>query len=77
MLPIRVCSGLTRFKGLIMGTNAQSKPLFEGQIIKFRSPYANVMLYDICKRNAKYGNLEWYALNDATFEQKQSAFLDN
>jgi hypothetical protein len=60
-----------------MGTNAQSKPLFEGQIIKFRSPYANVMLYDICKRNAKYGNLEWYALNDATFEQKQSAFLDN
>jgi hypothetical protein len=60
-----------------MGTNAQSKPLFEGQIIKFRSPYASVMLYDICKRNAKYGNLEWYALNDATFEQKQSAFLDN
>jgi hypothetical protein len=56
------------------GTNAQSKPLFEGQIVKFKSPHANVMLYDICKRNAKYGNLEWYALNDATFEQKQSAF---
>jgi len=60
-----------------MATNAQSKPEFEGQIVKFKSPYASVMLYDICKRNSKYSNLEWYALNDPTFEQKQAAFLLN
>lgn len=50
--------------------NAPIKPEFEGQIVKFKSPYADVILYDICKRNPKYGNLEWHALNDATDRQK-------
>jgi hypothetical protein len=33
------------------------------------SPHADVWLYDIAKRNAKYGYLEWWALNDPTDEQ--------
>ena len=40
------------------GTNAPIKPLFDGQIVKFISPYANIWLYDICRLNAKYGHLE-------------------
>jgi hypothetical protein len=56
-----------------MGTNAKSKPQFEGQIIKFKSPHANVMLFDIAKLNAKYGNLEWWALNDPTQDQINNA----
>lgn len=55
------------------GTNAHSKPEFEGQIVKFKSPHANVWLFDICKRNAKYGFLEWWALNEPTNTQKQQA----
>jgi len=55
------------------GTNAHSKPEFEGQIVKFKSPHANVWLFDICKRNAKYGFLEWWALNEPTNAQKQQA----
>ena len=55
------------------GINAHSKPDFEGQIVKFKSPYANVWLYDICKRNAKYGWLEWWALNEPTIDQKSQA----
>lgn len=46
------------------GTNAPAKPQFEGQIIKFKSPRADVWLYDIAVRNEKYGWLEWYAIND-------------
>ena len=53
------------------GTNAQCKPEFEGQIIKFVSPHnSKVILYDIAVRNAKYGWLEWYALNEPTEKQK-------
>jgi hypothetical protein len=55
------------------GTNAPIKPSFEGQIVKFKSPFANVYLYDICKRNDKYGCLDWWALNDPTEEQKTQA----
>jgi len=55
------------------GTNAHSKPEFEGQIVKFKSPYADVWLFDICKRNPKYGFLEWWALNNPTVEQKTQA----
>lgn len=55
------------------GTNANSKPEFEGQIVKFMSPNASVWLYDICKRNVKYGWLEWWALNNPTNEQKKQA----
>jgi hypothetical protein len=55
------------------GTNAQSKPKFEGQIVKFKSPHANVFLFDICKVNPKYGTLEWFALNDPLPEQIQNA----
>lgn len=55
------------------GTNAHLKPEFEGQIVKFKSPHANVWLFDICKRNAKYGFLEWWALNEPTNAQKQQA----
>jgi len=56
-----------------MGTNAKSKPQFEGQIIMFKSPHADVMLLDIAKLNTKYGNLEWWALNDPTQEQINNA----
>jgi hypothetical protein len=57
------------------GTNAHSKPQFEGQVVKFVSPHhQSVILYDICKRNKKYGNLEWYALNNPTDKQTESAF---
>jgi hypothetical protein len=55
------------------GTNAQCRPQFEGQIVKFKSPHADVTLYDICKRNEKHGWLEWWALNDPTNEQKKQA----
>ena len=55
------------------GTNAHSKPQFEGQIVKFKSPHANVWLFDICKRNEKYGFLEWWALNEPTDAQKRNA----
>ena len=55
------------------GTNAPMRPQFEGQIVKFKSPYANVILYDICKRNEKYGWLEWWALNNPTNAQKNNA----
>ena len=58
------------------GTNAPCKPSFEGEIIKFKSPHANVWLYDLCVRNPKYGWLEWYALNDPTPEQIQQATLE-
>ena len=55
------------------GTNAPIKPLFDGQIVKFISPFANDWLYDICRLNAKYGHLEWCALNEPTIEQKTQA----
>ena len=55
------------------GTNAPTKPQYEGQIVKFLSPHARVWLYDVCKRNAKYGNLEWWALNSPTPEQVSNA----
>ena len=58
---------------MIKGTNAQTKPEFVGQIVKFISPHANVWLYDICKQNSKYGLLEWWALNEPTTEQKNNA----
>lgn len=57
------------------GTNAPCKPTFEGDIIKFKSPHANVWLYDLCVRNPKYGWLEWRAL-DPTPEQMQQATLE-
>jgi hypothetical protein len=56
-----------------MGTNAKSKPIFEGQIVKFKSPHANVVLYDIAKLNQKYNRLEWWALNEPTEQQKMQA----
>lgn len=56
-----------------MGTNAKSKPIFEGQIVKFKSPHADVVLYDIAKLNKKYNRLEWWALNDPTEQQKMQA----
>ena len=55
------------------GTNSHSKPQFEGQIVKFKSPHADVWLFDICKRNEKYGFLEWWALNEPTDAQKRDA----
>jgi len=58
-----------------MGTNAQCKPQFEGQIVKFKSPHANVMLFDIARLNKKYSRLEWWALNEPTDQQKNSAIL--
>ena len=58
---------------LMTGTNAHSRPEFEGQIVKFKSPHANVVLYDIAKRNLKYGWLEWWAINEPTQNQVKSA----
>ena len=58
-----------------MGTNAQCKPQFEGQIVKFKSPHANVMLFDIARLNRVYNRLEWWALNEPTDQQKSSATL--
>ena len=55
------------------GTNAPTRPQFEGQIVKYKSPHANVTLYDICKVNPKYGWLEWWALNNPTDAQKHDA----
>ena len=55
------------------GTNAPTRPQFEGQIVKFKSPHSNAVLYDICKRNPKYNTLEWWALNEPTDQQKADA----
>ena len=57
------------------GTNAPTRPQFEGQIVQFKSPHANVALFDIAKRNPKYGNLEWWALNNPTPEQQAQAMI--
>jgi hypothetical protein len=59
------------------GTNAKAKPQFEGQIVKFKSPHADVVLYDIAKLNTKYNRLEWWALNEPTTEQMQQATQTN
>lgn len=59
---------------MMTGTNAPCKPQFEGQIVKFKSPHANVTLYDIAVVNPRYGHLEWYALNDPSEDQKKSAY---
>jgi hypothetical protein len=58
---------------MIKGTNAPSKPQFEGEIVRFKSPHANVELFDIARLNAKYGILEGWALNDPTPEQIKQA----
>jgi len=55
------------------GINAPGRPAFEGQVVKFKAPTFNVWLYDIGKRNPKYGNLEWWALNDPTEDQQNNA----
>lgn len=52
------------------GTNAPYKPAFEGQVVKFKSPHSDAILFDIAKRNEKYGYLEWHALNEPTERQK-------
>ena len=54
-------------------TNARSKPQFEGQIVKFKSPHADVVLYAVAKRNEKYGRLEWWAINNPSDQQKTAA----
>jgi len=54
---------------MIKGTNAPIRPKFEGQIVKYKSPHSNAILFDIAKINAKYGNLEWWAINDPSQEQ--------
>ena len=51
------------------GINAPTRPQFDGQIVKFKSPHAAVTLYDQARRNPKYGNLEWCALNEPTAQQ--------
>lgn len=59
----------------MQSTNAPSKPQFEGQIVSFASPHANVMLYDQARINPKYGHLEWRAINEPTNEQKDLAIF--
>jgi hypothetical protein len=54
---------------MIKGTNAPIKPQFEGQVVKYKSPHSNAILFDIAKINAKYGYLEWWAINEPTQEQ--------
>lgn len=58
---------------MIKGINAPIKPKYEGQIVRFESPISDAILFDIAKRNLKYGHLEWHALNDPTDEQIMSA----
>ena len=58
-----------------MPTNSKSKPQYAGQIVMFKSPHANVMLFDIAKLNQKYDRLEWWALNDPTPEQINNATI--
>lgn len=58
----------------MVGTNAPMRPEFEGQIVKFKSPHADVILYDIAVRNERYGHLEWWALNEPTDAQIKDAF---
>lgn len=55
------------------GTNAPSRPEYEGQIVRFLSPYADVICYDIAKVNKKYGYLEWWGLIEPTEEQIKKA----
>ena len=55
------------------GTNAPTRPQYEGQIAKFLSPYADVVCYDIAKTNKKYGHLEWWGLIDPTEDQIKQA----
>lgn len=57
------------------GTNAPYKPAFEGQVVKFKSPHSDAILFDIAKRNPKYGYLEWCALNEPTTEQQHDALF--
>jgi hypothetical protein len=52
----------------MIGTNAPIKPQFEGQIVSFTSPHADVLLFDIARFD-KYGRLEWRAINDPSAEQ--------
>jgi hypothetical protein len=52
----------------MIGTNAPIKPQFEGQIVSFVSPHANVLLFDIARFD-KYGRLEWRAINNPNDEQ--------
>ena len=40
--------------------NADGKPDYEGQIVKFTSPFGAI-LFDVAERN-KYGTLVWSAL---------------
>jgi hypothetical protein len=58
---------------MIKGTNAPARPEIEGQIVSFKSPHSSVILYDIARKNQKYGFLEWFALNDPTPEQINQA----
>jgi len=58
---------------MIKGTNAPARPEHEGEIVSFKSPHAVVTLYDIARKNQKYGFLEWVALNDPTPEQIKQA----
>jgi len=55
------------------GTNAPARPTHEGQIVRFKSPHSSAILYDIARKNQKYGFLEWWALNDPTEQQKLDA----
>jgi hypothetical protein len=55
--------------------NATCKPEFEGQLVKYASS-ANqtVVLLDEARLNAKYGNLEWWAVpsDHKDFSQKMA-----
>jgi hypothetical protein len=59
------------------GTNAKATPQYEGQIVKFKSPHADVVLFDIARLNTKYNRLEWWALNEPTEEQQLTATWSN
>ncbi len=58
------------------GTNAPIKPQFEGQIVGFVSPHADVVLFDVARFD-KYGRLEWHAINEPSDEQKNNAVFIN
>jgi hypothetical protein len=58
---------------MIKGTNAPVRPEHEGEIVRFKSPHSSAILYDIARKNQKYGFLEWNALNEPTPEQIKQA----
>jgi len=57
---------------LVKGLNTTAKPTYEGELIKFKSPFADVWLLDEAVKNSTYGYLEFIAVNpwDIDYDKK-------